>query len=59
MAKKGSTSKNRGNYQEVNTLGFRGEALHSLGKVSQKMNIISTFEGEKKKTVKFDVKTQK
>lgn len=24
LAKKGSTSKNKGNYQEVNTLGFRG-----------------------------------
>jgi DNA mismatch repair ATPase MutL len=39
-------------------LGFRGEALHSLGRVSQSLTIISTAQGERKKTTKFDVKSQ-
>jgi DNA mismatch repair ATPase MutL len=40
-------------------LGFRGEALHSLGRVSHSLIIISTAQGEGKTTTKFDVKSQK
>lgn len=37
---KGSTSKNKGNDQ-FNYLGFRGEAIHSIGRVSGCMTIES------------------
>jgi DNA mismatch repair ATPase MutL len=37
---KGSTSKNKGN-DNFNYLGFRGEAIHSIGRVSASMTIES------------------
>lgn len=52
---KGTTSKNKGNNQ-INFLGFRGEAIHSIGKVSGSMMIESksAIDGHRRK---FNVKT--